>query len=180
MSESIERTRSLDRKELLSGTVVAIVGAVLLFEAHRMESPTTSGDSLGPAVFPTVASVVLLVGGLIMTVSALRNRTQSTTPVRLDGDGMEEEMRLVGEVMAEDAVPPKRLLAVLAAFLVYIIAFVPMGFIVSTAVFLSGIATFAQRDKWPRNVVAGIGTSVVTYLFFTQVLDVQLPPGVLG
>ncbi|KRE68852.1 hypothetical protein ASG79_22870 [Arthrobacter sp. Soil761] len=65
-------------------------------------------------------------------------------------------------------------------FVGYAVAFIPLGYVLSTAVFLGIVVTVIDPAKWKRNVLFAIGFSAIVYLGFTQLLGVPLPVGVLG
>lgn len=121
------------------------------------------GDvAVGPKAVPTAiglalaaASVVLLVRGLSTTVGA----------------------------PSEDDAPPQdlRKLAVIALLLLgYILVFVPLGYAISTTMFIMGATTYLDREHWVRNAVYAVLFSAIVYSIFVFVFGVRLPAGILG
>lgn len=149
-------------KDALAGIAVAVAGAVLLVSALSFQSPSAQADAFGPKFFPLLASGVLVLGGLSLTLSGLR-RTATSSPSEDEGP-----------------VPIRRLAIVVGIFAGYLLIFVPVGFLVSTTLFMTVMTTFARPDRTRLNLVVAAATSSTIYYSFTQLLDVGLPAGVLG
>jgi putative tricarboxylic transport membrane protein len=82
-----------------------------------------------------------------------------------------------------DEAPPQdlRKLAVVALLLLaYILIFVPLGYALSTFMFMLAATTYLDREHWIRNLVYAVVFSVVVYSSFVYVFGVQLPAGILG
>jgi putative tricarboxylic transport membrane protein len=82
-----------------------------------------------------------------------------------------------------DEAPPQdlRKLGVVALLLLaYILIFVPLGYALSTFLFMLAATTYLDREHWIRNLVYAIVFSVVVYSIFVYVFGVQLPAGILG
>jgi putative tricarboxylic transport membrane protein len=79
--------------------------------------------------------------------------------------------------------PPQdlRKLGVVALLLLgYILIFVPLGYALSTFLFMLAATTYLDREHWVRNLVYAVVFSVVVYSIFVYVFGVQLPAGILG
>jgi putative tricarboxylic transport membrane protein len=82
-----------------------------------------------------------------------------------------------------DEAPPQdlRKLGVVALMLLgYILIFVPLGYALSTFLFMLAATTYLDREHWIRNLVYAVVFSVVVYSIFVYVFGVQLPAGILG
>jgi putative tricarboxylic transport membrane protein len=66
--------------------------------------------------------------------------------------------------------------ALLAA---YVAAFLPLGFVVSSAFFMVGGARVLGSRRWVRDLTAGLLLSAVSYGVFTFLLGLELPGGPL-
>ncbi|GAB3059900.1 tripartite tricarboxylate transporter TctB family protein [Sediminivirga luteola] len=71
-----------------------------------------------------------------------------------------------------------RVLAAFALFAGYVLAFIPVGFLLSTAVFLFVMTTFAQPEKKVRNAIVAVVFTLVVYVAFIYGLGVYLPSGI--
>lgn len=65
------------------------------------------------------------------------------------------------------------------AFAAYCVAFIPLGFLISTTAYLALVSCLIDRRRWQRNLVFAVGFSAVVHLTFTRLLGVELPDGVL-
>ena len=82
-----------------------------------------------------------------------------------------------------DEAPPQdlRKLGVVALLLLgYILIFVPLGYAISTFLFMLAVTTYLDREHWIRNLIYAVVFSAVVYSIFVYVFGVQLPAGVLG
>jgi putative tricarboxylic transport membrane protein len=62
---------------------------------------------------------------------------------------------------------------------IYFLVFVPLGYIVSTAIYLLVLTAYFNRGKWTANVLTSLLFCVVSYLLITKALGVAMPRGVL-
>ncbi|UVI36312.1 tripartite tricarboxylate transporter TctB family protein [Brevibacterium spongiae] len=67
-----------------------------------------------------------------------------------------------------------------ALFFVYLAILIPVGFLLSTAVFLMGLTSIYAPEKWIRNLIFSIVFAGVIYFAFVYGLAVYLPVGILG
>ena len=61
----------------------------------------------------------------------------------------------------------------------YFLAFERLGYVVSTAAYLTLLMSYFHKARTLINISTAIGFSLSTYLLFTRALQVSLPPGVL-
>ncbi len=188
---------SVERRDALSGAVVAAAGAMLLLSALSMDVPPSTTQDLGPRAFPLVISALMTGLGLLLVGSSLRPSTvESRTrpePALPDGeehhvsedlhfvaDEMHHVVDEVHDLMEEPAAPILRLLVVLGIFIVYLMVFISLGFLISTFLFMATLTTYVAPTKWLRNVLVAAGVTAVAYYAFTELLTVQLPAGLVG
>lgn len=167
------------RRDLLAGVAVALGGVVLLVAALLIPEPARASPGLGPRALPVLVSSLLVLSGGLLAVLALRGR---------EGTGIEDD--IMPPVMAErvddlidpdePAVPWRPLAVVVAMFVAYAVVFIPLGYMLSTALFLFAVTTFVHPAKWLRNGLYAVLFAVLVYYLFTRVLFVQLPSGLLG
>ncbi|MCZ2826105.1 MULTISPECIES: tripartite tricarboxylate transporter TctB family protein [unclassified Modestobacter] len=164
---------------MIAGLVVAGAGGLLLLSARGIEQASGRVPEVGAATLPTALSVLLVLSGLALALTGMRHRHApaehaGTTP---DGEpGGIEALAFPGE-------PPvswRRLAVVVALFIGYALVFIPLGYMLATALYLSVMVTVIDRPRWRRNLVFAVIFAVVVYYAFTELLNVQLPAGVLG
>jgi hypothetical protein len=83
-------------------------------------------------------------------------------------------------VVEGDRASPRRIVVILALLAAYIFAFIPLGYPLSTFLFLAAITTYLDRSRLIRNLVYAALFSAVVYVVFNYGLRVSLPLGVLG
>lgn len=102
--------------------------------------------------------------------------------------GIEAEMMRSGDAQAvDDLIHPDdrpvrwpRLAVVVGLFIGYALIFIPLGYMVSTALYLVSMVTVIDPARWKRNAVFAVAFAVIVYFGFTELLRVRLPAGVLG
>jgi putative tricarboxylic transport membrane protein len=149
-------------KDAMAGAIVAAAGGGLFLAALSFTSPSAQAEAVGPRFFPLVASAVLAVGGLGLVLTSLRAKDARAT-------GADEE-----------TAPLRRLVVVVVMFAGFLVLFEPVGFLISTTLFMTVMTSYVRLDRWKSNAIVGILTSLVIYFSFTRLLGVGLPVGVLG
>ncbi len=171
--------RRTGRADVLSGLVVALGGLVLFLAALRIEEPPGGSPGIGPSTLPTALSVLLVLSGAALALLGLRRRPT----LGIEGDVMRHgDAEAVDELVHPDepAVPLRRLLVVIGMLVGYALIFIPLGYLLSTVLYLGVMVTLIDRERWKRNLVFAVVFAVVVYFGFTELLNVSLPAGVLG
>lgn len=140
-----------------AGLALILVGGVWIRESQEIFVPLVMTDMLGPRTFPYGLGVGLCLVGVMITLRVLLRGGPGADVGRLD------------------------VLAVLAAAcLVYMFAFLPLGYILSTTLFLAFLFFYlGERRHWVT-VVAAIGITLGLYFSFHNLLIVDLPAGPFG
>jgi putative tricarboxylic transport membrane protein len=146
--------------------VLTLCLAALYFYATAQIPTLDLGDPLGPKAFPRLLGIgLLLTAGLLFMELRHAGKPQSE----------EEKPRIPGE---------HRHLLVVAAVVVwtfiYFALFVPLGYVLATAIYLLVLTAYFNRGKWLTNTLTSVLYCVLVYLMFTKALGVSLPPGVLS
>lgn len=122
------------------------------------------GDPLGPKAFPRLLGVGLLISAAMLLAEILRDRKK---------------------VQAEPA-PAWRwephqwvVVAISAWTAIYILVFEPLGYMLSTAVYLLVLTAYFNRGRWLMNVLTSVLFAAISYFAFTKLLGVNLAPGIL-
>jgi len=140
----------------VSGLVVAGLGVAACILARRL--PAQTGFGLGPAFLPFWTGIVLAACGLWLCARPT--------------------------VDPEVSWPTSRGFARAASgfvlLLLYALALQPLGYLISTAVFLVVGILLLEPARQPRAVVIGIASAAFLFLIFRVWLRIPLPGGVLG
>ncbi len=139
--------------EIVIGFALAALGACVFAAAKKM--PFGSIANPGPGVMPAALGVLLLVAGALVALSAWRS-----TP---------REARV--ELGHADVIGP------VAALVAVGFLFEMLGAPLVLAVFLTLLFRLLARTAWWRALLGGVLGSAATWLFFVELLDVQLPFG---
>jgi putative tricarboxylic transport membrane protein len=75
---------------------------------------------------------------------------------------------------------PARFAVVAGLLLGYILLLLPLGYVISTFLFLFGTTMYLDRRRPVRNFVYSLLFALVVYYVFTELLTVVLPAGPLG
>ena len=157
--------RILASPDRLAGLVVALFGAWFLWQANELgEGPGYA--AVGPKVFPIIVGLGLLGSGLALLAAGSRAPTQAA-----DGADAGDEAGL-----PVDWPTLGGLAGLLAA---YVLLFQPLGFLLTSALFLPAGAWVLGNRAHGRAVLAGVLLSVTVYLVFTRLLGLELPAGPL-
>lgn len=115
------------------------------------------GEPFGPRAFPILLAILMAAAiiGLVLE-------------------------RKPADKTAESA-PDWSLTPVVAAVMIwtvgYFLAFEPVGYIISTAVYLAPLTFALNRGKWVSNIAVSVGFAVGTYILFAKLLETSLPLG---
>lgn len=172
----VPTSRNMD---VVAGAVVATGGAILFLAAQRIERLPGDTEVIGPAAFPTVLSLVLVLAGLALLVSGLRSKPDDgiTAEIMQIDDSHDVNELLDPE---EPSVPLQRLLLVVATFAAYCLILIPLGFLLATTAYLMVTTCLVDAAKWKRNLLFSVAFSAMVYVSFTQLLGVELPAGLFG
>lgn len=127
------------------------------------------GDPLGPKAFPRMLGVLLLLGALMLLLEIIRGRRNDNQP------GVAGK----SESAAQWAAHHWMVMAVAAWTAVYFVAFEPLGYVIATAVYLLALTAYFNRGRHLMNGLTSTLFALGSYLMFTKLLGVNLPPGIL-
>jgi putative tricarboxylic transport membrane protein len=147
--------------DAVSGLLILIVGIAVTAEAAGF--PPMPGQSIGPALFPSILGIGLCIAGMVLLVIGARHHTGPFLE-------LEEWVRRPRMVL--------NLVVVLGALVFYVLAVDTLGFFLTAILFLSVLlAAFgvARRLILP---IAALAAFAIHYGFYT-LLRVPLPWGLL-
>ena len=127
------------------------------------------GDPLGPKAFPRMLGVGLLLGAAMLLVEIIRNTAKAKLSAGQGGASTELKWDRHHWVVVA--------IAVWTA--IYIATFEPLGFVLSTAIYLLVLTAYFNRNRWLMNVLTSVLFAVISYFMFTKLLGVNLPLGIL-
>ena len=143
--------------------IVVMAGALVYLVADWRMPAVIVGDPLGPKVFPAIIGVGLLLSGLLLLLES-RGATRSGAE---PADPAEHRHRIV-------------LLGIAAWTAIYYMAFEPVGYLISTVVYMLVLLAYFNRGRHVVNVAVALCFTAVAYGVFARFLGVAMPMGLLG
>ncbi|MHA6628834.1 tripartite tricarboxylate transporter TctB family protein [Pseudonocardia sichuanensis] len=146
-----------------AGAAVMLVGAVGFVSAGSVQGVSGTTHGLPPSFLPRVVTGLLILTGLVIALS--RSETRSVQ----DADDAPADWLRVG--------------ASLLAITLYVLLVAPLGFVISSALYLAAQALIlAPRGRKPTitAVVVAVALPIPVYLAFVRGLSVLLPVGLFG
>ena len=180
--------RSFPRDATL-GVASGVLGLIFIAGAMAITPDPSAFNVLGPRVAPLAIGITTVACSIALVVQGLRQGSRPETSPASPGteahdahgasslSGLDEAL---AEVTAQERPNVQRLLVTFGLFTGYILVFIPLGYVVSTFLFLTALTTYREPGKWLRNSVFAAGFAILVFLLFTRGLQVQLPPGILG
>jgi hypothetical protein len=138
--------------ELVIGLVLAALGVFVFIVARGM--PVGSAGEPGPGALPVALGALLVVAGLLIAAIAWRKMPSENVALG-HGD----------------------VLIAIAALAIVGFVFEPAGAPLVLGVMLTLLFKAFARTSWWRAALGGVIGAAATWLFFVQLLDVQLPAG---
>jgi putative tricarboxylic transport membrane protein len=147
--------------DIVGGIVGVLIGLFALWEGSKMPSDIVM--KIGPSYFPSILATLLIVFSAILVINALRGCSKGTVePFRLSDQGV------------------RRGLVTLAAAFVFCAVLDPLGFLLTSVIFLVFMIWFLGKRGAVALIVAPLVVTVATWLLFEKVLYLSLPAGVLA
>lgn len=137
--------------------LLALAG-VILFDTARMQVPPNY-SAYGPQVFPYLSIAALAGVALYLIWQTATGKADAVKP----------------EAGASDWLG---VLAITAGLLSQVFLIETLGFVISAAVLFFAVAWGFRSRRWLRDAIVAILLSLATYLVFTRLLNLQLPPGI--
>ena len=130
------------------------------------------GSRIGPGFMPFVAGVLLVVFGVMIGVEAAlhRGRVPSRTLQNMQEGGAEGDEEESGRTVA----------VAFGLMLVTVLLIPVLGFLLSFGLLILALVTFVEREGWVRGILLSVGAIAMTWLTFVVLLEIPLPPGILG
>jgi putative tricarboxylic transport membrane protein len=151
-------------------SVFVVAGAAIYLRAALNLERLQVGDALGPQVFPVIVAICMAFSGLLLAWETWRKpmNQDSAAPA---APGIAAARPAAGQQLV--------LVAMVVWTALYYVAFEPVGYILSTLIYLSALLFYFHRVNPLINLGYATAFTAVAYLLFTNFLQVVLPPGIL-
>ncbi len=144
-------------KDRLSGIFIIIFSGVTIYLAFKL--PMGRDGKPGPGIFPLLLSVVIGFLALSLFLRTLRSK---------------------GEFGIEEIPTTKwRLVYLLGDLFLYVFLLRPLGFLISTWIFLILLNPIVKK-KWIPVLLGSLFISAIFFFSFNYLLKVELPMGILA
>lgn len=162
--------------ERVFAVVLVGLSAVALWQSALIS--TVEGPAVrrltSPAVFPMLASAVMLVSALAVLGDVLRRSRGVPSGDRAEGAGAR---RRVGRALAD--VLPRRLVVVTALIALYVASMPWLGFVVGSGAFLFAAFLYLWRRPWWVSLALAVVSLALVWAVFRLLFEVVLPAGEL-
>jgi putative tricarboxylic transport membrane protein len=139
-----------------AGVLTAAALALLIWDTHRL--PATVYEAPGPGGWPRIVFVLLFAAAVYLAIDGWRSRDE--TPVFGSGTGLAVGLMALG--------------------FLYLVAIEPVGFLLSTALFLLSSMLLLGLRSIPLLTAVTVGFPLVVYLVFVQLAHTTFPAGLLA
>ena len=156
--------------------VCTAIGAAVYLNADSKLPQLQVGDPMGPQVFPALIGIGLLGSALLLMAETWRKQHR---PAAESQPAAEPRPDL--DTGAKDARTHALILAGMVLWTtLYYWAFEPLGYLLSTLLYMFVLLACFNRGRWLVNAACAVGFTLAAYAVFTRFLQVELPPGVFG
>jgi putative tricarboxylic transport membrane protein len=145
--------------------IFTAIGAVVYLNADSKLPQLQVGDPMGPQVFPALIGIGLLGSAVLLMVETWRKRRPAGETAPRDPAARAHQVILVGMVLWTA---------------LYYFAFEPLGYFISTLIYMFVLLACFNRGRWLVNAACAAGFTLAAYAVFTRFLQVALPQGVFG
>ena len=148
-----------NNSDLWSSLFLMIVSGLVMREALDLEIGTPTNPGSGFMVFGAAVALGLLALHQFVTSFRTRPRATEAGPQRIHRG---------------------RILAVISATVLYILALRPVGYLLCTFLLLCFLFQVLERGHWVARTIAAATISSVTYVVFAKMLQLNLPKGFMS
>jgi putative tricarboxylic transport membrane protein len=148
--------------------IAAVIGGLVYLYADSKLPLVRIGDPLGPRIFPAIIGTGIVLSGLLLMVEIRKRRAAAAQAV---------EAAVVPHPRKHER--PGVLIGMLVWTALYYLAFEPVGYLVSTVIFLLGLLAVFNRGRHLTNLAVALGFTAVAYTIFDRFLAVPMPEGIL-
>jgi putative tricarboxylic transport membrane protein len=149
----------MNKRDLISGVFWMIFGAV--FAIGGLKQGLVKHGIPGPGSFPFIVGLICVGLSLVVFIVAFRQR-----PLSFENFFPHESSLL-------------KLILALASILGYGFLLKPLGFVLTTFIFMLFSLHLIGQEKWLTTLVFSLLVAVLSFILFTA-LQVELPKGILG
>ncbi|PKL23922.1 MAG: hypothetical protein CVV47_11675 [Spirochaetae bacterium HGW-Spirochaetae-3] len=146
---------------MITGLIATLIGVAYGWSAWNLPR-ATFGSATGHIVYPVILGALMTFLGLVLIVKELLVKEKPSA----------RNAPKFGPLTRHG----KEIAAAIGASLVYAIIFEPLGYVISTILYLGAVLFLVNgRVKVARTVIVAVFFSVGVYVLFSVLLGIQLP-----
>lgn len=159
-----------DRQDLISAALALVFGGWVYWMTGSITIKKKGGD-IGSAFMPQLIACIMMVLGLLLLIGTIRRIAAAKKEKAGSGEGKK------GLLPAAES---------FANLIVFVLIFKPVGFLLSTVVYLVLQMYIMSPERKPslRTVciwaLIAVAAAVSIYFIFTKAFSLPLPSGILG
>lgn len=166
IKSNLSRKKLLDRVFTIALIILFIVVIVMTYSLSEVAGSVPRLIS----IFGIVLSIISLISEMI------KDNKESKNDKKIKIDNKKEASEAAAESDNNQGLPFVKSFGLIV---LYLIAMVVLGFIISTLLMLTFMPRFLNYKKWKTNIIFAVLTTAVFYISFSYFLNVQLPVGLL-
>ncbi|MDN7241900.1 tripartite tricarboxylate transporter TctB family protein [Planococcus sp. N028] len=143
-------SKTFDR---FAGIAFLLIGLLFVIESQRL-SESSYGSAVGPDIFPLGLGIFLVLLSLRLLYETFRYQTSAKSG---------EPVQYIKFVI------------IFVSALLYIVLLEPLGYVITTFIFLLIAFQTMERGKWIQSIVIALLFSGGVYYFFAEFLGGSLP-----
>jgi putative tricarboxylic transport membrane protein len=143
-------SKTFDR---FTGIAFLLIGLLFVIESRSI-SQSAYGSSVGPDIFPTVLGTILILLSIRLLFETMKYKR---------AEGTKESVQYV------------KFLIIFISAAVYAAVLEPLGYVISTFIFLLIAFQTMERGKWISSLLIASAFSFGVYYFFAEFLGGSLP-----
>ena len=159
MSETSQQSQNTKSKAGYAiGLGLLVLAGIIWFDTERMQVPPNY-SAYGPQIFPYIAVVALIALALFLLWQTAVGRPDAVKPEAEHSDWL-------------------GVIAITVGLLSQYFLIETLGFVLSAAFLFFAVAWGFRSRRYLRDIIVALVLSLLTYLIFTKMLNLQLPPGI--
>jgi putative tricarboxylic transport membrane protein len=152
----------MKNRDLLSSIVCLVFGG--LFVAGSLWQGLFLKGIPGPGFLPFLTGIALMLLSLAVLIPAARSS---------------KEKALSSGLFLEEAGSLKKVLLALVALVGYVLIMDIAGYLITSFLFMLFTSRLLEPTKWWVSFIMALATTILTYILFVVVMEIQLPRGLL-
>lgn len=142
--------------DIVAGVFLALFGSLVFFQAGTYATQGVQIEYFGPAFFPRILSLALVVAAVALVFNAARGRSLRKAEA-INWPGF------------------RRLVLALFIGVAYWLSIDYTGFLMGTPVFLFLLMTALGARSWPKRLIGSLAAPVAIWALFEYFLVISLP-----